>query len=327
VPECLIAVADGALSILDELTRKHAGAARFRVGDVSTPAALAETAAGADALIVTLHKLTPEHIAALPASVRVIGRAGVGLDTIDVDGAARRGVPVAFQPAYATNEVADHAVAMLLAAQRRLVDADRRLRAEGWLGGSDLGPVRALHESTAGVIGTGRIGRAAIDRLRPFVSRVIGYDVPGTPPYGDVPVGSDLPSVLAQSHLVTVHLPLTAETRHVIGAAELAALPAGAVLVNVSRGGLVDEAALAESLASGHLAAAALDVFEAEPLPADSPLRTAPNLLLSPHVAWYSSSSGVRLAEWTVEDVLAVLATGSPRHGRFAPVSAGAGAA
>jgi D-3-phosphoglycerate dehydrogenase len=327
VPECLIAVADGALATLDELSARHAGAARFRSGDVSTPEALAETAAGADALIVTLHKLTPEHIAALPASVRVIGRAGVGLDTIDVEGAARRGIPVAFQPAYATSEVADHAVAMLLAAQRRLADADRRVRSEGWLGAADLGPVPALAESTAGVIGTGRIGRAAIDRLRPFVARVLGYDVPGTPPYAGVDIESDLTSVLARSHVVTLHLPLTAATRHVVGAAELAAMPAGAVLVNVSRGGLVDEDALAAALHSGHLGAAALDVFETEPLPAGSPLRGAPNLLLSPHIAWYSSQSGVRLAEWTVADVLAVLATGQPRHGRFAPVASPAGAA
>ena len=320
MPECLIAVADGSLATLDDLTVRYADTVRFRSGPVDTPEALAATAEGADALIVTLHRLTADHVDALPDSVKVIGRAGVGLDTIDLEAAARRGIRVAFQPAYATNEVADHAVAMLLAAQRRLLDADRRVRSEGWVAGQALGPVQALHEATAGVIGTGRIGRAAIDRLRPFVARVLGYDLPGVPDYDGVEIGHDLHAVLAQSHLVTLHLPLAADTRHVIGAAELTVMPRGAVLVNVSRGGLVDEDALAAALHDGHLAAAALDVFEQEPLPEASPLRSAPNLLLSPHIAWYSSQSGVRLADWTVADVVSVLQTGEPRHGRFAPV-------
>jgi D-3-phosphoglycerate dehydrogenase len=339
--DLLVAVADGALPTLEDLARRHADVAVFRVGDMSTPEALARTAAGADALVVTLHRLTAEHIAALPDSVRTIGRAGVGLDTIDLAAAAARGIRVVYQPDYATNEVADHAVAMLLTAVRRICQADQRVRADGWTSAQELGGVLDLQTATAGVIGTGRIGRAAAARLRPFVDRVIGYDVPGTPsfevagtapnsapgssPVSTVEVSDDLAGVLAASGVVTLHLPLTDATRHLLGAAELAAMPRGSVLVNVSRGGLVEEEALAEALTSGHLAGAALDVFVDEPLPEDSPLRGTPNLVLTPHIAWYSTASGFRLADWTVADVLAVAAGGAPGHGRLAAAGPGPG--
>ncbi|GAA2008564.1 C-terminal binding protein [Nakamurella flavida] len=325
-PALLVAVADGALPTLPALAQRHAQAAVFRAGDVDTPQALSQTAAGADALIVTLHRLSAEHIAALPDSVRTIGRAGVGLDTIDLAAAAARGIQVVYQPDYATNEVADHAVAMLLSTVRRICQANERVRSDGWTSAQQLGPVLDLSTATAGVMGTGRIGRATAARLRPFVQHLIGFDVPGTPAF-DVPatassstvqVSDDLPAVLAASNVVSLHLPLTDATRHVIGAAELAALPAGAVLVNVSRGGLVDEAALVEALTDGHLAGAALDVFADEPLPQASPLRSAPNLVLTPHIAWYSSASGLRLADWTVADVLTVATGGGPTHGRIA---------
>lgn len=315
-----VAVADGALTGQDALAERYAGVTEFCSGDVSSPATLARLTAGADALIVSLQRLTAQHMDALPESVRVIGRAGVGLDNIDLAAAARRDIRVVFEPGYATEEVADHAVAMLLAAQRRIVQADRRTRAEGWLGGAQLGRVCALSEATAAVLGAGRIGRAVIHRLRPFVREVLAFDV-AADPLDQATLSTDLTGVLAAAQVVTVHLPLSPATYHLIGADEIAAMPAGAVLVNVSRGGLVDESALAAALHSGHLSAAALDVFETEPLPADSPLRGAPNLVLSPHVAWYSDRSAPRLADWTVEDVLAALAGDQLRHGAFATAS------
>lgn len=318
MPDLIIAVAEGALADLDRISRDIADEALIHSGDVSTPQAVADLTSGADALIVSLQRLDTARIEALSGSVRSIGRAGVGLDTIDLAAADARGIQVVYQPGYATNEVADHAVSMLLAAQRRLLDADRRIRSNGWFGGHELGPVAALHEATAGVIGTGRIGRAVIDRLRPFVTRVLGYDIDTAASPDGAFAPTDLPTLLRESHLVTLHLPLTGDTRHLIGAAEIAALPPGAVLVNVSRGGLIDEHALAEALHDGRLAGAALDVFETEPLPPDSPLRSAPNLLLSPHMAWYSSESGPRLAEWTITDVLAVLRGNGPEYGRIA---------
>jgi D-3-phosphoglycerate dehydrogenase len=321
VADITIAVALGALATLDQLRERYTDTVEFRTADISTPAALAELTEGADALVVTLHRLDASMIEALPSSVRVIGRAGVGLDTIDLIAAAGRGIRVVFQPDYATNEVADHALAMLLATQRRIVAADQRMRAEGWLGGHDLGPVLALQESTAGVVGTGRIGRAVIDRLRPMVADILGFDADGASPAAGVRACADLLELLSGAQIVTLHLPLTEQTRHVIGAREIAAMPPGAILVNVSRGGLVDEVALADALHAGHLSAAALDVFETEPLPLDSPLRSAPNLVLSPHIAWYSTQSGIRLADWIVADVVEIVCDRAPQYGRIAALT------
>lgn len=313
-----IAVAAGSLADLDGNVRRWSSSAEIVVGDVQTPVQVAALTVGAAGLIVSLQRLTAEHIAALSESVVVIGRAGVGLDTIDLVAAAARPIAVVYQPDYATNEVADQAMAMLLAAHRRVVQGDRAVRELGWSSGVALGPVAALQDSTAGIIGTGRIGRAMIARLRPFVRQVLAYDSVDIADDLTFSRSSELADVLRRSQVVSLHVPLTADTHHFIGAAELAMLPRGGLLVNVSRGGLIDEAALADALHTGVLGAAALDVFETEPLPANSPLRGAPNLLLSPHVAWYSSQSAPRLAGRTVEDVIAVATGGRPVHGQFA---------
>jgi D-3-phosphoglycerate dehydrogenase len=324
VPIVRIAVAQGSLAHVDALAAEMAGTVHLVVGEIETPEQLARLSAGADALIVSLQRLTADHIAALPDTVRVIGRAGVGLDTIDLRAAESRSVAVVYQPDYATNEVADHAMAMLLAAQRRLVQADRAVRTEGWVGGPALGPVGSLRESTAGVIGAGRIGRAVMARLHPFVGRVLTYDVAGRDDDESIAWCDDLPDLLKRAQLLSLHVPLTKDTRHMIGSTELGLLPRGAIVVNVSRGGLIDETALADALHGGHLAAAAIDVFETEPLPEASPLRGAPNLLLSPHMAWYSSESGSRLGRWTVEDVVSFVAGGEVLHGRCAVPAAAA---
>ncbi|WP_051265630.1 2-hydroxyacid dehydrogenase [Nakamurella lactea] len=322
-----IAVADGALSTQAEIEQRYGGQARFVTGPMDSPDSLARTAAGADAIVVTLHRLSAEHFAALPESVRVVGRAGVGLDTIDLVAADERGTAVVYQPDYATNEVADHAAAMALSAVRLIPLADRSLRTGQWASGPQLGPILDLQEVSAGIVGAGRIGRAAGRRLRPFVREVLGYDVPGTPGSDELEMVGSLPELLSRSSIVSLHVPLTPQTRGLIGADELALLPPGAVLVNVSRGGLVDEAAVAEALHSGRLGAAALDVFETEPLADDSPLRTAPNAILTPHIAWYSSASGRRLADWTVSDVIEVALGKDPQRGRLAvrPVADPAG--
>ncbi|WP_188941285.1 C-terminal binding protein [Nakamurella endophytica] len=313
-----IAVAEGALAGLDDLIDGLRGTAEVRTGPVGTPDEVAALTDGADGLVVSLQRLTDAHIAALGRSVRVIGRAGVGLDTIDLDAARARSVAVVYQPDYATNEVADQAMALLLGAHRRVVQADRAVREQGWCGGTDLGPIPALQECTAGVVGTGRIGRAVIARIRPFVRDVLAYDVVDSSPGEDFERVSDLGELLRRAHVVSLHVPLTPDTHHLIDAGRLRRMPPGAVLVNVSRGGLVDEAALAAALHAGIIGAAGLDVFEQEPLPADSPLRDAPNLVLSPHIAWYSSESAPRLASRTMTDVLAVTLGNRPEHGSFA---------
>ncbi len=290
----------------------------IRVVDVSTPAAVREATADADAVVVALQRMSADHIAAFGPAVSVIGRAGVGLDTVDLEVARTAGVSVVHEPAYATDEVADQAAALILACARRVVVADRTIRNDGWITNTGVGRVLDLQAATLGVVGAGRIGRALIERMLPFMGEVVVFD----PEQSELPGGTrraaDLAELLRASDVLSIHTPLTVETRGLIGAAELALLPAGAIVVNVSRGGIVDEVALAEALRSGALSSAGLDVFAVEPLPADSPLRGLDNLVLSPHIAGYSEGAAPRLTAWMLEDVLRHLEGRELAHGRYA---------
>lgn len=310
----MVAVAEEAMRNLPDLRSRFGESIRLVSGPIATPDELRALTEGASGLLVTLQSIRADHIEALPDSVRVIGRAGVGLDTIDVEAARARGIAVIYQPNYATNEVADHAAAMTLAVTRKLRSADELVRA-GWGKASDLGSIRSLSVSTAGVVGTGRIGRAFIERIRPFVAEVVAYDPAQPVEVPGVTRVDTLPELLRRSHLVSLHVPLTEETRHMIDAAAIEELPDGAVLINVSRGGLLDEAAVAAALHSGKLGGAGVDVFQDEPPAEDSALRDAPNALLSPHVAWYSDQSGDRLASWSAADIESFLADGRIAHG------------
>lgn len=313
-----IAVARGALAVLDELADRLRGEVDFVTGPADTPEQIAELTAGADALVVTLHRLDEPCFAAMADSVRVVGRAGVGLDTIDLDAARTHGVAVVYQPAYAVGEVSTHAVAMLLALQRRLGQSDAVVRGSGWGGGAEIGPIFSLGDASVAVLGCGRIGRAAVERLVPFVGEVRVFDPLVTEPIPGARLVGDLGELLDDADALSLHVPLTPETRHIIGRREIRRMRRGALIVNVSRGGLIDEDELALALADGHLAGAGLDVFETEPLPESSPLRTAPNMLLSPHNAWNSTSAARRLSEWTVADVITYVATHEVTHGRLA---------
>jgi D-3-phosphoglycerate dehydrogenase len=294
-----------------------AGRATVRAVEAVTPEDLARETAGADGLIVTTNVLSAEHLAALGPKVRVIGRAGIGLDAIDLDAAAQRRIAVINQPDYATNEVATHAIAMLLTLQRELVEADRRAR-RPWGPQDWLSRVAPLETLTLGLVGLGRIGRAVAVRALPLVGRVLAHD-PMSP---DLPEGvaaaASLDELLASSDLVSLHLPLLPETEKLIGPDALSKMRPGALLVNVSRGALLDEDAVAAALTAGTLGGAALDVFVHEPLEQSSPLLSAPRTLLSPHVAWYSTASGPRVRRDTVEDMLSYLDTGAVRRGRLA---------
>lgn len=239
---------------------------------------------GASALIVRSRtKVTPDLIESADM-LRVVGRAGVGVDNIDILAATRRGIAVLNAPAANTQSTAELAFALLLAAARRITEADASIRAGEWRR-TELRGIQ-LSGKTLGVIGLGRIGAEVVWRARAFGMRVVAHD-----PFVSADRASDLGVELASlddllpaCHAITVHVPLSEENRGFIGRRELAAMRPGSILVNAARGGLVDEAALAEALASGHLGAAGLDVFETEPLPADSPLRDAPQLVFSPHL-------------------------------------------
>ncbi len=241
-------------------------------------------AQGADALMVQWAPVTDRVLAQLP-SCRVISRYGIGVDMIDIDAAARHGVAVHNVPDYCIEEVATHSVAMFLALNRQIVALDRQVVGGGWAP-RQVAPPRRLSEMTVGVVGLGRIGaRVAAALVGVGCGRVIGFD-PVSVPAGVESVRLD--RLLRDSDAVLLHCPLIPSTRHMIGPDTLARMRPGALIVNVSRGGLIDEDALAQALQSGRIGGAALDVFSAEPLPANAALRAAPNVIATPHAAWYS---------------------------------------
>jgi glyoxylate reductase len=205
---------------------------------------------------------------------------------------------------------ADLAFALLLAAARRIPEADRFVRAGSWGSVSGWDPElllgRDLHGATLGIVGLGAIGRAVARRARGFGMRVLGWNRSGRRA-ADVEA-LPLDALLEGSDFVSIHVALSTETRGLIDAAALARLRPGAILVNTARGGIVDESALAAALTNGGLAAAALDVFEDEPLDRNSPLLTAPNLVLTPHIGSASIATRTRMADLAVENLLAGLA-------------------
>ncbi len=265
---------------------------------------LIEAVAGADALLVQFAPITANVMAALEGC-RVLVRYGVGVDNVDLEAAARHGVPVAYVPDYCMEEVADHTTALMLAMLRRLPAYDGSVRSHRWDAASVGGAMTPLSEATVGLIGLGRIGSEVRERLRPFGCRVVVHD-PFLVAHQAEALGVELvalESLLADADAISLHAPLTPASQHLLGADSLALVKPTAVIVNTSRGPLIDTEALAAALRDGRLGGAALDVFEEEPLPADSPLRDCPNLLLTPHAAWYSSRSMGRLQQLAAEEV------------------------
>lgn len=287
----------------------------IRFADLTGPEATRAATVGASAVVVTLQRLDRHTLTAFDPGVRVVGRAGVGLDSIDLPAVRDLGLTLVNQPGYAVTEVASHAVSMMLALQRKLLPADRHVR-DGWRGDAGLLPMKPLDELTVGLLGGGRIGAEAARMLAPLVRRVLVYDPYAATVAAPAVRAATLDELLRGSDVLSVHVPLTPETRGLIGRRELALLPAGAVVVNTARGGIIDEDALADLLIAGRLGGAGLDVFATEPLPDRSRLRRAPNTILTPHCAALSGRSAWRLASWTVEDVLTWLETGDVVHGR-----------
>jgi D-3-phosphoglycerate dehydrogenase len=268
----------------------------------------------ADAILVNLHPLTEKVISALP-SCRIISRYGVGYDNVDVAAATRAGIWVANVPDYCVEETADHAIALFLSCVRRVTMKDRFIREGLWKKESAHPPSR-LSRGRFGIIGYGRIGRTVHRKLAGFGFREFLV----CDPYqkkavmtksGARPV--TLATLLKQADYVSVHVPLSGETRHLLGKNELSLLKEGAVLVNTSRGPVVDEKALAAVLAKGRLAGVGLDVFETEPLPRPHPLLNFPEVVLTDHTAYYSRQSVIELKTRTAENVVHWFRKGRPR--------------
>ncbi|RWR15427.1 C-terminal binding protein [Paenirhodobacter populi] len=264
--------------------------------------------AGAQAVLNNFAPMTRKVMAAM-APGAVIVRYGVGVDNVDLAAARDLGVRVCNVPDYGVEEVADHAAAMTLALARKLGRYDAGIRAGEWKIDRMVEGLRSLRDTTVGLIGLGRIARAYAVRMAAFGCRITGFDPFVTEDQARAIGITPLPreEVIATANVLSLHVPLTPETRHLIDADAIARMPAGAILINCSRGGLVDEAALAAALASGHLSGAGLDVFEKEPLPAGSPLRAAPNILMSPHAAFFSDASVDTLQRLASEEALRAL--------------------
>ena len=258
--------------------------------------------------------VTAAAIAASPP-LRIVARMGVGLDNIDVEAATRQGVLVTNVPDYCGPEVSDHAVGMILAWTRGLLAADRAVRA----GRRDLAGtrLRRLGALTAGIIGYGRIGQLTAAKLAAFGTRVLATTP--SPPADPGPAQLvALDDLLAASDIVILHAPLTPATRGLIGAAQLARMRPGGLLVNVSRGGLVDTGAVIDALATGQLAGAALDVLDTEPdVPAA--LLAHPGVLVTPHIAFSSEVSLADLRRGAADEVVRVLRGEPARHPRNQP--------
>jgi len=266
------------------------------------PGDVAQLMRGAIGAIVSSDPFTEDVFVAAPR-LRVIARLGVGTDSIDLAAATRAGVVVTTTPGLNDETCADHAVALLLAATRRVVEHDASMRRGEWDRGGALTPWD-LHGKRVGVIGHGRIGRSVVRRLRGFGTEIKIFDPQASPP-AELACAT-LHELLAWADVVTLHAPLTTATAGLIGPAELATMRAGAILVNTSRGGLVDSAALLQALTAGHLRAAALDVFEDEP-PSDPAWRHLHNVVLSPHVGGLSIEAIEAMARKCVEQVLDLL--------------------
>lgn len=273
-----------------------------------TEAEVIEAVRGAAVVLVQFAPVTRRALEVLAADATVI-RYGVGVDNIDLVAARDLGLRVANVPDYCFEEVADHTVAMLLAVLRKLVPLGRELHGGGWNGIAISRPMLPLNRTTIGFIGLGRIGRAVLERLRPFGCRFVASDPILTPETAALlgVTRLELDALLEQSDAVSLHSPLTPHTQHLLNAERLARMKPTAVIVNTARGGLIDTQALADALRAGRLGGAALDVFETEPLEPNSPLRDLGNALLTPHMSWYSEDAMQRLQRLAAEEAVRAL--------------------
>lgn len=266
--------------------------------------------AGCDGVLALLtDKVDDEFLDAAGPQLKVVANYAVGFDNIDVAACARRGVAVGNTPGVLTDTTADLAWTLLMAAARRIAEGDRYVRDGNW---KTWGPLLLLgpdvHGSTLGIVGFGRIGQAVARRAQGFGMEVVYHDVNRLPDEVTGPLGATylpLEELLGRSDFVSLHVNLSPETRGLINATTLAQMKASAILVNTSRGPVVDQRALADALRDGVIAAAALDVTDPEPIPMDDPLVGMDNCLIVPHIASASRATRAKMAEMAAANLLA----------------------
>ena len=260
---------------------------------------LIRTLPGYTAVLNQYAPFTEQVFSALP-DLKLVVRYGVGVNNIDLDAASRHGVAVCNVPDYGIQEVASHAFSMMMALTRKLIPMNASVKAGRWEYAESI-PIMRYRNMTVGIIGLGRIGNCFADMVRPLGCRILGYDINPDRKGLDFIESVDLDTLLKNSDVISIHSNLET-SRHLIDLAQIKKMKSTAYLINVSRGGIVQEQDLAEALSSGLLSGAGIDVTETEPLPPDSPLLQAPNLILTPHMAWYSEQASSDLKTKTAEE-------------------------
>ncbi len=311
----VVAVSDSVFPSLDPARGAFDGMdAELRLAGEATPEAILEVARQADGLLVTYARITGEMIAQLE-KCKVIGRFGIGVDNIDIAAATKAGIVVTYVPDYCFDEVSDHAMALLLDLARKVSFSNALVQAGRWEMKATA-PMNRLRGRTLGLAGFGNIPQLVAPKAQAFGMEVIAFD-----PYVDKTLAAsrgvrlvDFDTLLAQSDFISVHAPLTDETKNMFGAEAFAKMKPTAFLVNTARGPLVDTDALARALDDGEIGGAALDVVPVEPLPADSALLGRDNLVLTPHTAFYSEDALLDLQTKAATDVASVLAGKQPKY-------------
>lgn len=301
-------------SFLIEQGVLDAASGQLRITQSMTTQTLIENCANAQGIVVQYASITAEVMDALP-ELKVVGRYGVGVDSVDIAAATQRGIAVCNVPDYGTEAVSDHAMGLTLAVARGIPRLDRGVRA----GSFDLPVVRPLFQTgqrVFGVLGMGLIGTATARKAAGLGYEVIGFDAAADPEQETFRgfTSVSFAELLERSQVISLHTPLTDQTRGLIGAAELARMRSDAIIVNTSRGGVIDTDALVDALDRGVIAGAGIDVHESEPLQVGHPLMSFDNVVLTPHLAWYTEESYVDLKRRTVENVVEVCGGRAPRN-------------
>jgi len=308
-----VAITDYTFPDLDiERSILEAQGCEIVAGQCKTPEALIDLTTDADYVITQFAPIDASVINALQKA-KIIVRYGIGYDNVDCDASRTKQIPVCNIPDYCIDEVADHTLAFILSMTRSVRANCRHMMRGNWGVGVELEQMRTLRDQTVGILGLGRIGKAVVTRLRGFGGQTLASD----PVVSAEDASSlectlvELDTLLATSDIVTLHCPSNEHTRNVINRNSLQKMKAGAILINVGRGDLVDLAALTEALQSEHIAAAALDVFNPEPLAADSPLLQMDNVIVSSHIA-SASPKATRTLRETAANLVVTAIQGKP---------------
>lgn len=279
------------------------------------PSQLTQQVREVDALLIYSAKITASIIAGM-RRCKVLSRCGVGYDNIDVEAARKRRIQVTYVPNYGSVDVAEHALALILACSRRLIQSDRAVKAGRWPSYNELGTMRRLSGQALGLVGFGRIARCLAERASALGLLPLAYDP--LLPREEIRNGGATPvteqHLLQHSDFVSLHLPLTTGTAHWLNEERLAQMKRSAILINTSRGGVVDETALREALETGRLAAAGLDVLADEPPLPNAPLPALKNVILTPHSAAFTQEALAEVRKTAIGDALAVLRGETPRY-------------